>query len=138
MIAENAANLVGLIRSVPSLANSAGFAAGGKAPDPALTKIPLPAAWVLYIGDKPNEPSTGANPAGQTLTANFVVMLYIPYVSETDLETNQYPLLEAVIQSIRGQQAPKGMKWHYEGQRLASVNPDRLSYEQRYSLTAFV
>ena len=134
MIAENSAQLVTLIQGIAILSKSTGLAAGGKSPDPALIKIPLPAAWVLYAGDKPNEPQTGFNASNQVLTANYVVMIYIPYISAADLESNQYPMLEAVIQSIRGQQAPKGQRWRYEGQKLSVVNPDRLAYEQRYSV----
>lgn len=138
MIAENSAQLVTLIQGIPVLAKSTGLAAGGKAPDPALTKIPLPAAWVLYAGDKPNEPQTGFNASNQVLTANYVVMIYVAYISAADLEATQYPMIEAVIQAIRGQQAPHGQRWRYEGQKLSVVNPDRLAYEQRYSVVVSI
>jgi hypothetical protein len=138
MIAENSAHLVSLIQGIAVLSKSTGLAAGGRTPDPGLLKIPLPAAWVLYAGDKPNEPQTGFNASNQVLTANYVVMIYIPYISAADLEANQYPMIEAVIQAIRGQQAPKGQRWRYEGQKLSVVNPDRLAYEQRYSVVVSV
>lgn len=138
MLAECAQHILGQVQTVPVLANSAGMAVGGRDIDPAMTKLQLPAAWVVLTQDRSNDPMTGVNPGGQTLLLFYSVLIYVPYTSQSDLITNQLPLLESVIKAVHGVQAPHGHKWRYEGQRLVLVNPDRLGYEQRYSIPAFV
>jgi hypothetical protein len=138
MYAENALNLLNLLTSVPALAANAGLAAGGRASDPSMIHVPLPCAWLLLAEDKPNDAATGSNPAGQVVSTDFIVMLHIPYVSQADLLANQLPLLEATIAAVRGKQAPRGQKWRYAGQKLMLINPDRLVYEQRYSIVGFI
>ena len=142
MIAENAADLVARVKSIPALTNSAGLAIGGKAGDPSLLKIPPPVAWILFGGDQADEePYTASSrtgpgmvPSVEVVLAIFRVLVYVPYINDDDLLTNQYPLLESVIRAIRGQQAPSGHRWRYLGQKLTLVYTDRLAYEQRYSL----
>lgn len=138
MIAENAQHLLSMVQSVPLLAQKSGFAVGGQAPDPGLSKIPLPAAWVILSGDKCGDDDEKMRPAIEVVTLTFVVMLYVPYLGQSDLLANQFPLLEQVIQAVRGQKAPSGHRWRYMGQQLALVNADKLAYEQRYTLTATI
>lgn len=135
MYSENAQHLFDLLQTVPTL--KSGLAVGGRADDPAMTKIPLPSAWVLLHNDEP-EPAGAMNPAGQVVKNIFVVVVYVPYISQADLIATQLPLLESVMKVVRGQQAPMGQKWRYEGQRLTLVNPDKLAYEQRYSVVGFI
>jgi hypothetical protein len=68
------------------------------------------------------------------------VVIYVPYVSQDDLLTVQFPLLESVIAAVRdnGSEATSGNRWRYIGQKLAMVYPDRLAYEQHYTLDAFM
>ena len=142
MIAENAADLLARVKSIEALTNAAGLAIGGRAGDPSLLKIPPPAAWILFGGDQADEePHTagarggpGMVPSVQIIMAIFRVLVYVAYVDDNDLLTNQYPLLESVIRAIRGQPAPSGHRWRYLGQKLTLVYNDRLAYEQRYTL----
>jgi hypothetical protein len=144
VISECAADLAARVRSVPALANSAAFALGGKGTDPALKEIPLPAAWLALnleqVDEDPLDRSTryapGIVPEVQMMVATFPVLVIVPYIDETDLITNQYPLLESVVKAVKasGGEAPSGHRWRYIGQRLAFVYPDRLGYEQRYTL----
>jgi hypothetical protein len=138
MYAENAQNLLALLETVPSLVNTSGLAVGGRAPDPAMSRIPLPSAWVILADDKPQDAETGSNPAGQAVHTTYVVMIYVPYINQSDLIANQLPLIESTVKAIRGQQSTSGTRWRYEGQKLALINPDRLAYEQRYSLVGFI
>jgi len=122
------------LATVAALANSAGFGVGGRPADPALTKIPLPAAWVLLGGDDPTDTEGGMVPAMQVLLVEYFVMLYVPYVSQDDLINVQFPLLRAARTAIHATDAPNGGRWLYQGQRLAGTNPDRLCYRQRYAI----
>jgi hypothetical protein len=145
MIADNAADLVTRVASVPALANSAGLALGGRGADPALTKIPLPAAWIMFGKDQVNEQPYGTSQSGgfggmvpqiENIQQVFSVVIYVPYTSQDDLLTVQYPLLEAVVAAVRGdgRAAPSGHRFRYIGQKLAMVYPDRLAYEQHYTV----
>lgn len=142
-IADNAADLVARVTSVPELTNSAGLAVGGRGNDPGLIKIPLPAAWVMFGKDMNEEDVPGSSPHGgfnmvgasTTVLATYSVLIYVPYLSQDDLLNVQFPLLLSVIRAIRGQEAPSGHRWRYTGQKLALVYPDRLAYEQHYTLT---
>ncbi|MGZ3325701.1 MAG: hypothetical protein ACXU85_00990 [Xanthobacteraceae bacterium] len=148
-ISENAEDLVARVTSVPALATSAGLALGGRGADPALTKIPLPAAWIMFGKDQVDESPYGTSqsgmrggltPNGENVQQVFSVVIYVPYVSQDDLLTVQFPLLESVIAAVRGdgKPAPSGNRWRYTGQKLAMVYPDRLAYEQHYTLDAFM
>ena len=138
MYSENAAALLALAQTVPTVATSVGMATGGRATDPAMTNVPLPCVWLVMSDDKPHDPSTGSNPAGQVVITTYVLMVHVPYVSQADLLGTQLPLLESIVAAIRGQQAPKGQKWRYEGQQLSVINVDRLIYEQKYSIVGFI
>jgi hypothetical protein len=138
MIAENLKALLDLIGSVPALAQSTGIALGGQAPDPSLSKIALPAAWVLHASDKPLDADGSIVPAVQASQFDYVVAIYLPYVSQSDMLAVQLPLLEAVITAVRGQDAPSGHRFAYRGQRITLINPGRITYEQRYSLEAVI
>lgn len=138
MYTENAQNLLSLVETVPALVKTSGLAVGGRSTDPAMASIPLPSAWVILADDKPRDPETGSNPDGQVVITTYVVMVYVPYISQADLITNQLPLLESVMKAVRGKQSTSGQKWRYEGQKLTLINTDRLAYEQRYSVIGFI
>jgi len=110
MYAENALNLLTLLETVPALAVNSGLAAGGRASDPSMIHIPLPCAWVIMADDKPNDPPTGSNPAGQVVSTDYIVMLHVPYTSQADLLANQLPLLEAAVTAVRGKAVSKRSK----------------------------
>ena len=79
---------------------------------------------------------TGATlvPATQIMLGTWAVTIFVPYVDDTDMLATQYPLLEAVRDAIHATDAPSGERWCYLGQKIALVYPDRLAYEQRYSV----
>ena len=150
MIAEQAADLAARIRTVSALATRAGLALGGQGTDPSLIKVPLPAAWIMYMHDQVDEVpygqqsrnSPGNVPSVEVMIGTFSVVIYVPYVDENDLLTVQFPLLESVIKAVKlgggavndARVAPAGMRWRYLGQKLSLVYPDRLAYEQHYTL----
>lgn len=145
MISENVADLIAKIQTLPQLASSSGLAIGGKGTDPGLLKIPLPAAWIMYSKDDVDEAPFGQGgaqpglvPAQEVVLATCSVLIYLPYTDQDDLLNVQLPLLESVITAIRGKIAPSGHRWRYVGQKLALVYPDRIAYEQHYTLTAML
>jgi hypothetical protein len=149
MISENAADLVARVASVAGFEGRVGLAIGGRGADPAMTKIQLPAAWVLFGKDQVDESPYGSSqsgsrggliPNGENIQQVFSVVIYVPYLSQDDLLGNQFPLLESVIAAVRdnGREAPSGNRWRYIGQKLAEVKPERLGYEQHYTLDAFM
>ena len=140
MIAECAADLLSKVKTVPALATSAALSIGGRSADPGLVKIPLPASWVTLSKDASDEqsyehgpPSGFVSDAG-LLLATFAITTFIPYINDDDLLTTQFPLLESVITAIHATESPSGFRWRYAGQRIALVYPDRLAYEQRYTV----
>ncbi len=150
MIAECAADLLARAQSVPELTSRCGLSLGGHSIDPTLLKIPLPAAWVIYGGDQPDEAPFGSSgqggggmvPQQQVMLSLWRVVVYLPYTTDEDLINVQYPLIESVLMAVRntitsddnGTAAPSGHRWRYAGQKLVLVYNDRLAYEQHYTL----
>lgn len=155
MIAECAADLLARVRSVSALVDRTGLSLGGHSIDPGLLKIPLPAAWVMYKGDKPDEAPYGDSaqggggivPSSEVMLASWRVVVYVAYTDDADLLNIQFPLLEAVKTAIKttvttgplgGVESPNGYSWRYIGEKLALVYNDRLAYEQYYTLQMVV
>lgn len=140
MIADLGADLIAKVQSITSLALSSSLTLGGRATDPGMLKMSVPCAWVSMKGDAEDESSLSALsgsslvPATQIMLGTWAVTIFVPYVDDTDLIATQYPLLEAVRDAIHGTDAPSGERWGYLGQKIALVYPDRLAYEQRYSV----
>ncbi|MDE2097773.1 MAG: hypothetical protein KGL39_11030 [Patescibacteria group bacterium] len=135
MIAECANQLFTLISAVPGLTTSTGMTVGGKSPDPGMTKIPLPAAWVLPVsGTSLDDMRNPLPPTIAMIEQEFAVMLHVPYTSQSDLIANQLPLLENVIKAVQGQEAPTGERWVAKGYKLVVVNPDRLVFHISFFL----
>jgi hypothetical protein len=119
------------ISALPALAQSTGLTVGGQEADPGLTKIPLPAAWVLFTGA--NNQNTGIlenrPPTLSNVLIEQTVMLHLPYESQSDLIAVQLPLMEAVINAIQG--TPIGsadvasQRWNFNSTKLVGLNPDR-------------
>lgn len=133
MIAENASDLLNKIATVSALATSHGLTVGGGKIDPSETKIPLPSAWVLFAAEKEQDQELGMVLKTQTINGNYIVLIDVPFISQSDLISNQFPLLDAVRASIHGTNTPRGFRWKFDGQRLLLINPDRMRYEQTYS-----
>lgn len=127
------------IQAIPALAASTGLTVGGREPDPGLTQIPLPAAWILLsqfdnenLGSLLNRPPTVAN-----VRALYGVMLYLPYKSQSDLIDNQLPLLEQVISAIQGTAIANtgaSQRWSLQSGKLVLLNTDRLGYHLAFEL----
>lgn len=118
------------IQTLPALASSTGLTLGGKEPDPGMTKIPLPAAWVLIpaadnmnIGDLENRPPSLAN-----VRLQQSIFLHLPYISQTDLLANQVPLLESVVATVQGTSVGTagGPRWNLHSFKMAAINTDRI------------
>jgi len=146
MIGEIGTDLLNRVRSVPSLASSTSFAIGGKATDPALKTIPLPACRLLFMNMYADEDprSTGSSrgggmvPADQVVIFDFRALLIVPYLDDTDILTVEFPLLNAVVDAIKDTSVPtaSGHRWRLLSQKLSFVYPDRLGFEQRYTIDA--
>lgn len=139
MIAESAQDLVAKVKSIASnkfgtTTKRVGLAIGGKSIDPLIEKSPRPLAWIIFTSDE-NLDTDDQGVCGSYIKLNFVVKLLIDYTNETDLLTNQLPLLEEVINAVGGQQGPIGSKrWKYEGQSMDELTATRLVFDQRYSI----
>jgi len=141
MINELATDLLTAVKSITSnkfgvLAKRVGLAAGAKGMDPTMSKVALPACWVVFVGDQ----NLSGNPEGECPTftkTDFIVKVFMEYSTEADLIANQYPLLEEVITTVNGRQGPLGSrKWKYEGQTLDELTGNRVVFDQRYSIVA--
>jgi hypothetical protein len=142
LIAELGADLVGKVQGIPSLTNSSSLTLGGRAADPGMLKMQTPCAWVSMKGDAEDEaamsavsgPRSGLVAVSQVMLGTWAVTVFVPYIDDTDLLATQYPLLEAIRAAIHATDAPSGYRWAYVGQKIALVYPDRLAYEQRYTV----
>lgn len=142
MISELAADLVAKVETIAALTSRTGLAIGGRVNDPGLLKIPLPAAWIVLKQDAIEEPGYthesdgGLVSPSERVLATFAVTVFINYDTDADMLTNQLPLLELVTEAIHGKDATiSGYRWRYIGQKLALVYPDRMAYEQRYTVS---
>jgi len=139
VIAESINDLYTRLQAIPALASSTGLLLGGKTPDPGLTKIPLPAAWVLHDGaQNTQDQRIGQVPINATTALQFAVMLYVPYSTQQDLIANQLPLLESIIAAIHGQTSPTGQRWYWARSKLVVLNPDRLGYHLTFLLDSAI
>ncbi|MHB1266289.1 MAG: hypothetical protein ACYCY2_01655 [Acidithiobacillus ferriphilus] len=139
-IANSAQDIFTKVSAIPALSASTGLTVGGQEPDPGLTKIPLPAAWVLF-SDATNQ-NTGQlenlPPRLSNVLLQQTIMLHLPYKSQSDLITVQLPLLEAVINEIQGTtigtSGVASQRWNFHSAKLAALNPDRLIYRVIFEL----
>lgn len=142
MIAECAADLLAKFTSVGNWATAPSLSTGGKSGDPGLVKIPIPAAWVNFAKDANDElPYEHSPPSGvigpPQVMATFAATIFLPYTTDDDLLTVQFPRLKAIILAIHSTDVAGSagtLQWRYAGQRIALVYPDRLAYEQRYTV----
>jgi hypothetical protein len=137
MLAELASDLLDKVKTIGALTDSTALTIGGKPQDPDLTKIPLPAAWVvLRKEEKDTTPYGHTDPSGVvdelTIAAIWTVTVMVPYATDADMLDVQFPLLESVRKAIHNTDSPSGFKWSYMGQRIALVYTNRLAYEQTY------
>jgi hypothetical protein len=142
MLAELASDLLDKVRTVPALEAKTSLTIGGKSADPDLTKIPLPAAWVVMRKEgKDTSPYDRTEMSGvvdeYTLAGTWTVTVMVPYTSDDDLIDTQYPLLESVRKAVHASGGPTGATdggWAFMSQRLAQVYADRIAFEQVYNI----
>jgi hypothetical protein len=123
------------LNSVPSLAGKVGLTTGGKQHDPSLANMPLPGAWAVLTSLTAAGPKPPIVPKTQAMQCGFSVMLFVAYGLQSDLVANQYPIISKVIAAVSGQEAPTGVRWCFEDMKAILINPDRLGYELRFSIT---
>jgi hypothetical protein len=145
MISEIANDLLTRVRTISDLSGTTSFAIGGKAADPSLKEISLPACRLILIQDYVDEdPMTRSSHLGpevvpkvQQILFTFSALVIVPYEDDISILNTQFPLLESVITTVHGE-APTPLggahRWRYIGQKLSFVYPDRLGYEQRYTV----
>jgi hypothetical protein len=146
MISEIGSDLLNRVRSVPSLASSTSFAIGGKANDPALKIMVPPLCRLLlmnlYADEDPRSTGSarggGIVPATQMMLLDFRALIIVPYLDDNDILNVEFPLLEAVAKTVKATTAatPSNHRWRFLGQKLSFVYPDRLGFEQRYTIDA--
>ena len=137
MIDKCANDLYTKVQAIPALASAAGLAVGGKESDPGMTKIPLPAAWILaHNGVTTLPPTDGQVKQKTTAQLVYVVMLYVAYTGQSDLINNQLPLLQSVISTVHGTDSPTGERWAFKDYKLTLVNTDRLAYQIQFMVNA--
>jgi len=126
-------DLVDTVKAVASFSNRVGLAVGGQEIDPINRDLTRPAAWVIYIGDDFVSGNT-MNPCNTLIKLNFIVKILIDYDSEANLISTHLPLLHEVAQAVQGGEPAPGSKWLYEGQGLEALEPDRMVWNQQYSI----
>lgn len=134
MIAECAQDLITKTQSISALAASTGLAIGGTIPDPGMTKIPLPAAWILHKRAKNTHDASVSLPSTlvQALLT-YAVVLYLPTSNQISM---QLPLIQSVIKAIHGTTSPSGQRWYWESHDLSAFNPDKMIYPLFFSVNA--
>jgi hypothetical protein len=131
-IAELAQDLIAKLKSVPAMGNRVGLATAGRATDPSMKRVPMPAAWVLFDSD------TNTNPDDRgflqtDIDMTFSVFVMLSYTSEADLINMQLVTLEDLARAASGKDSTNfGMRWKYLGCQLLSTFSDRLVYELKY------
>lgn len=141
MTALLAADLLAKVRTITALENRTSLSIGGRSEDPGLVKIPLPAAWVTNKSTEPDERDYSHGPTSGFIGADismatWCVTTFIQYTDDADLINVQFPMLDAIVAAVHGTDGPDGsMQWRDAGRRIALVYPDRMAYEQRFTIT---
>ena len=134
-IAELATDLVTKLKTVPAMQNRVGLATAGRATDPSMKGVPMPAAWVLYTGDNNTNPESKGF-LQNDIDMTFSAFLMLSYTSELDLINTELPTLEALARSASGADSTTfGMRWKYLGSQLLSTFSDRLVYELKFMVS---
>jgi hypothetical protein len=142
VIAELLLDLLARVKTVPALSGSSSLTLGGKVDDATLQKILLPAAWVRFPKDIPDErsfthgPESGYISKSQAMQAIFSVVIFVQYTTDDDFANVQVPLLETVRDTVHAEQPdiPGVFAWRYAGSHIVRVFQDRLAYEQVYAV----
>ncbi len=135
-----AADLLAKVRSITALALRTSLTLGGRTIDPGLVNVALPAAWVTHTASKPDQrdythgPESGFISASMQM-AEWAVILFIEYSTDDDMLNVQYPLLDELVLAVHGTLSPTGMQWRDAGRRISKIYPDRLAYEQNFTLS---
>jgi hypothetical protein len=142
VIAELLLDLLARVKTVPALSGSSSLTLGGKVDDATLQKILLPAAWVRFPKEVPDEQSythgsaSGVVHEAQPMLAFYSVVIFVQYTTDDDFANVQVPLLETVRDTVHAEQPdiPGVFAWRYAGSHIVRVFQDRLAYEQVYAV----
>lgn len=139
MIAQAISDLYTKLQAIPALATGVGLVIGGQEPDPGMTKVALPAAWVVHDGAVNTQLITNPFPPTiPTVHMGYDVLLLVAYTSQQDLINNQLPLVEAVITAIHGTVGPSGQRWYWKAHKLQRLNASRLGYRIQFVLDSIL
>lgn len=137
MIGTICSEVYDLVRAIPALASSTGLVVGGKEPDPGMVKIPLPAAWILpFRGENRQDKNDPLPPSTAMVEHMVMVVLLVPYATQPELIASYYPLVDAVIAAVHGQQLAGGQRAFWRDYELKLVNPDRLGFHILFDVPA--
>ncbi|MDA8258512.1 MAG: hypothetical protein M0Z99_23265 [Betaproteobacteria bacterium] len=130
MIAECTNDLFTKISAIPALAQSTGLMVGGQAPDAGMANVPLPAAWILPAKFQNKTADLEMNRPPQIINGvgTYAVELLVPFKSQSDLITNQLPLLEEVITAVHGTDSPSGQRWWLATFMLGAIETKYLAF----------
>jgi hypothetical protein len=142
-VTDNLSTLYSYVSGVTELATTTGTSVGGKLADPTVVTGPVPSAWILYAGRMPvDPPKNGVVPVGGPVKILFVVMVYLDNsLGQDNLIAMQLPILDKVTKAVTGKEtagSPGGYRFSFEGERLASISPKRLTYEVRFSIVSYL
>ena len=139
MISDCAQGLLTLVKTNTAFGldiQRVGIAAGGKNVDPTMNNVRIPAAWIVYTGSENIEQNENCGPV---VRLNFVVKIFLDYATEVDLLQNQYPILVNTINAVSGKAGPAGSKkWRFDGEAIDELTGNRIVYDQRYSIVAYL
>lgn len=140
MIGELTQDLINKIKVVSAFQNRVGAAVGGTEADPTMANAPLPFAWVIYGGSAPiGEVSENGKRYRETQYL-FNVSVGIGYGNEADLLNTYLPVLESTQQAVAGTEVAgvsNAGLWEYQGESLEDVQPNRMIYMVRFSITGY-
>lgn len=122
-------HLISLLNTVPEFEGRVGPAISSLS-DPSVRDIPVPCAWVLYVGAG-NE--TQGNVGYADANHEFSVSVVLSYESADILLNNSYKTLDSAVAAVSGKDSLEfAQKWRFAGQQLVDISANRMTYEIRF------
>lgn len=121
-----AADLVAKLKTVPELEGRVGLAVGGTDIDPINRDLKRPACWAVFTGLQVLDDSQISTQSVSTVYS-FVVKILIDYGTESDLVGVHFPLLETIVESVKGTEITDlpFHSWSFNGLVMESLDADR-------------
>lgn len=144
MVLNNLAqDLITKVKQIPGYQNRVGFAVGGRDIDPINRNLTLPFAWIIYMGNQPEQLQPGNNQyCKELLRYSFIVKIATKNANSTtnitgDMLLQTYlPILDDTCKIIKSTSPDtyNGNKWRFEGEQLVEMDAERLVFDQVYSI----